>query len=515
MMPEEFDYIVVGTGAAGSVVARRLAEGGDARVLVLEAGDAWIPEAVDIAPLWFTLLGSEIDWGYRSVPQSGLGGRVTAEPRGKVVGGTSNLYIMMHVRGHPADFDAWAYQGAAGWTYQDCLPYFQRLEDQEDKTWEGTGIGGPQTVTNAGRHDPNPHSRTFIDACTQLGYAEIPDFNGPSMFGAGWHHVNVLNGQRRSALRCYLEPALPDLALRPNARVTRLLFDGDRCTGVEYVQGPRAARPAGGGREVSTQLGQPGTYQVRALREVIVCAGAIESPKLLMLSGIGDPDHLRELGIEVRAPLRGVGRDFHNHVLTGVIRQTREPVPEGRNNLSESALFCASAPGLPAPDLQLAFVHVPFDGRQAHAVSILPGVVRPASRGWVRLASADPEAAPLVNPAYLADSADLDRLVQGVELAREIFAAPAFASVLGEELSPGPQDLREFVRNSADSYHHQAGSCRMGIDDGAVVDPLLRVRGIRNLRVADASVMPAVTSGNPHAAIQMIGERCADFVRRV
>ncbi|MGW0445498.1 GMC family oxidoreductase, partial [Streptosporangium sandarakinum] len=269
------------------------------------------------------------------------------------------------------------------------------------------------------------------------------------------------------------------------------------------------------------ESGGTGLRRVRARREVIVCAGAIESPKLLMLSGIGDPGHLREAGVEVRHPLPGVGANFHNHVLTGVIRETREAVPPGANNLSEAALFTFSQSGLPAPDLQIAFVHVPFDiiVGQSHpnAVSILPGVVRPASRGWVRLASADPFAPPLVNPNYLGDRSDVDRLVQGVELAREIFATRAFGEVLGDELLPGPaaagrEALTAFVRERADTYHHQVGSCRMGTDDDAVVDPRLRVRGVEGLRVADASVMPAVTSGNTHAAIQMIAERCADFV---
>ncbi|MEU6737911.1 GMC family oxidoreductase [Streptosporangium sandarakinum] len=526
MTTEEFDYVVVGAGAAGSVLTRRLVESGEGSVLLLEAGGSWIPSGVDAAPLWFTLLGSDIDWDYRSVPQPGLGGRSTHEPRGKVIGGSSNLYIMMHIRGHQSDFDNWAYQGAAGWSYADVLPYFQRLEDQEDKTWEGTGSGGPQTVVNAGLHDPNPYSRTFLDACAELGHPIIPDFNGPAMAGAGWHHINAEAGRRRSAMHCFVEPILNDerLTLRPRARATRLLFEGDRCVGVEYAQEAPAPESGEGRRLAGRALdesGGTGLRRVRARREVIVCAGAIESPKLLMLSGIGDPGHLREAGVEVRHPLPGVGANFHNHVLTGVIRETREAVPPGANNLSEAALFTFSQSGLPTPDLQIAFVHVPFDiivgQNHPNAVSILPGVVRPASRGWVRLASADPFAPPLVNPNYLGDRSDVDRLVQGVELAREIFATRAFGEVLGDELLPGPaaadrEALTAFVRERADTYHHQVGSCRMGTDDDAVVDPRLRVRGVEGLRVADASVMPAVTSGNTHAAIQMIAERCADFV---
>ncbi len=519
-MVDEFDYVVVGAGTAGSVVASRLSARG-AAVLVLEAGGPWIPAAVDQAPLWFTLLGSPVDWAYGSVPQEGLARRVTYEPRGRLPGGTSNLYIMMHVRGHPSDFDNWAYQGAAGWSYQDVRPYFERLESRENAHPAGTG--GPQTVTDASRHEPNPYSRLFLDACRELGYPERADFNRGDMLGAGWHQLNVRDGRRRGALHCYLEPAVgAGLSLRTNALVTRLLVEHGRCVGVEHRQA--VAEAGGPGRTLrgpNVTAAGPGVHQVRARHEVVLCAGAIESPKILMLSGIGEPSQLGKHGIPVRVPLPGVGENFHNHVLTGIITETRDTVPPGRQNLSEVALFLTSQPGLPAPDLQIAFVHVPFDiivGQQhPNAVSILPGVVRPASRGWIRLASPRPADPPLVNPNYLGDRSDLDRLVQGVELARELFATAAFSAVLKDELLPGPatsgtEALRRFVRERADSYHHQAGSCRMGSDEGAVVDPQLRVHGCEGLRVADASVMPAVPSGNPHAAILMIGERCADFL---
>jgi choline dehydrogenase len=519
---DEFDYVIVGAGTAGSVLANRLTEDPDIEVLVLEAGAPWIPATVDTAALWFTLWGTAVDWAYRSVPQPGLGGRVTQEPRGKMPGGTSNLYIMMHVRGHPADFDNWAYQGAAGWSYADLLPYFAKLESQEDPT--GTsGTRGPQPVTNAGRHDPNPLSRTFIDACAELGYPQTSDFNGDQMLGAGWHHLDIVDGKRQGTLRSYLEPALgrPNLTVATNARATRLLVEGGRCTGVVYQQEP-GERPDGDGRALDrVQPTRPGTWTARAAAEVIVAAGAIESPKLLLLSGLGHPAQLREHGIPVLADLPGVGENFHNHVLTGLVAETIEPVAPGRQNLSESALFTTSQPGLPAPDLQLAFVHVPFDlivGQQhPNAVSILPGVVRPQSRGWVRLASADPLAPPLVNPNYLGDGADTERLVHGVRLAREIFAAAPFADVLKGELLPGPAvrtdaELTDFVRTRADSYHHQVGSCRMGIDDRSVVDPRLRVHGVPGLRVVDASVMPAVPSGNCHTAVVAIAERAADLL---
>jgi choline dehydrogenase len=367
-------------------------------------------------------------------------------------------------------------------------------------------------------------SRVFIDACRELGHKEIPDFNGPEMIGTGWHHIDVKDSVRQGALKSYLEPALPrpNLVLRTNARATSLVFEGTRCVGVNYRQ-ETPDQPQGDGRVLSNvSLAEPGDQTVRAGTEVIVCLGAIDSPKLLLLSGVGRAEQLRPLGIPVVADLPGVGENFHNHVLTGLIAETAEPVPQGKQNLSEAALFAVSQAGMLAPDLQLAFVHVSFDiiVGQAHpnAVSILPGVVRPQSRGTIALASADPFAAPLIDPNYLGDRSDLTRLADAFEMSRDIFATSSFRSHLKGELMPGPDvktraDVEEFVRQRADCYHHQAGSCRMGIDDLAVVDPQLRVRGLQGVRVVDASVMPAVPSGNCHTAIVAIAERAADLMK--
>ncbi|WBP85146.1 GMC family oxidoreductase [Kitasatospora cathayae] len=511
-MREEFDYVVVGAGTAGSVLAHRLTEDRDVRVLVLEAGAGRIPTEVDDPTAWMRLLGSRIDWGYRSTPQPGLDGRVTREPRGRAPGGSSNLNLMMHVRGHPADFDHWAYRGAAGWSYRDVRPYFDRME-------------ADRPLTHAGLGTANPASRAFVDACAELGHPQLADFADGPRHGVAWHRLDIAAGRRRGALAGYLEPALgrPNLTLRSDAQALRLVLAGGRCVGVEYLQRPESAGLDGRAvRDVHGEVLRVGIHQAFATAEVILAAGAIESPKLLLLSGVGNPDHLRQLGITVNAALPGVGENFHNHVLTAVMSESRTPVPAARQNLSEAALFLASEPGLIAPDLQLAFVHVPFDsalGREhPDTVSVLPGVVRPASRGWVRLGRADALARPLVNPNYLGDRSDLERLVQGVKQAREVIGTSAFSPWHKQELWPGPdvrdaEQLRAFVRRTADSYHHHAGSCRMGTDDLSVVDPRLRVHGVSGLRVADAGVMPALPSANPHAAVVMIAERAADLIR--
>jgi choline dehydrogenase len=420
-------------------------------------------------------------------------------------GGSSNLYMLMHIRGHRGDYDNWAYNGCPGWSFDDVLRYFQKLEDQEDDTSPLAGKAGPLRVASVSRHDPNPVSQAFIDACAELGFATTNDFNGPQMEGAGWHHVNIKDGKRHSMEDAYLYPALQRqqaLELIDGAHATQLLFNGRRCTGVEYVRNGR-------------------TQTATVTREVIVCGGAIDSPKLLLLSGIGAASRLESAGIPVLVDLPGVGENFHNHVLIPVICVAKQPIPRPHNNMSEAALFYRSVPGWPGPDMQMAFVHgSPLQVRDdppPNIMVMLPGVVRPLSRGWVRLASADPLAKPLINPNYLAVEADHRRLTEGVRLARRIYATRAFADWVQTEVLPGPNvsdaQLSDDVRARAESYHHQAGSCRMGLDSLAVVDPELRVHGVEGLRVADASVMPAVPSGNCHAGIVMIGEKCADLIK--
>ncbi|TQN42014.1 choline dehydrogenase-like flavoprotein [Blastococcus colisei] len=521
--PEEFDVVVVGAGSAGCAVAGRLSEDPTLRVLLLEAGGSDDVLEVQIPAGLYKTWRTRLDWNYTTEPQPGLDGRRLFWPRGKLLGGSSSINAMIYMRGAAADYDEWAeLTGDPSWSYDHVLPLFRRMEDNARGADRFHGVGGPLRVEDL--RSPHPWTRAVVRSAVAAGHPRNDDFNGATLEGVGQYQVTQKRGRRWSSAAAYLHPAenRPNLTVRTGALTTRVLVSDGRATGVEYRAGGRV-------------------HTVRGTREVVLSGGAINSPQLLMLSGIGPADHLREVGVDVVHDLPGVGGGLQDHPLVPVVSTVRSgtslrlaetPVNLARwkamgrgpltSNLAEAGLFTRSTPELTEPDLQFHFLPVKF-WKQAEidpdveAFSTLVVLVRVHSRGTVRLRSADPSWSPAIDAGYLTDERDLDALVSGVEKAREIASVGPLTSVLAEEWSPGRavqgrEALRVSVKNTLESLYHPVSSCRMGTDEQAVVDSQLRVRGIEGLRVVDASVMPTLVRGNTNAPTIMIAERAADLI---
>jgi choline dehydrogenase len=496
-----YDYIVVGAGSAGCTVAARLSENPACRVLLIEAGGADISRpALQNPVLWPSTLGTDVDWAYRTIPQARATRRIIDWPRGRVLGGSSSINAMIWVWGHAADFDQWAYAGNHGWDYARLKPVFQRVETcGRTMANANRGLKGPMHVEPLA--EPSPLTAGFFKACEQTGHLVFEDVGAPIRDGAGYVDFNTKDGQRFSVVHGYLLPALQrqNLTVLTGARVDALSFKGSRCTGVRLRIGGEH-------------------HDILADQETVLCAGVVESPRLLMLSGVGDAEELRRHGIPVVTDLPGVGENLQDHpFIVGFVAETKAPLAPGSR--AGSHLFFRSTPDAYSPDTHALLATAAIgtvEIKPNEGFSIRIGLVRPQSRGRIRITSADPNAPLLIDPKYLSAPADLTTLCAAVEHSRAIGSAPGLSDWRRREiprLPRGKRELSDFVAQNIGSYWHPVGTCAMGLHPEAVVDPSLRVYGTTHLRVADASVMPTITSGNTNAPTIVIAERAVDMLR--
>jgi choline dehydrogenase len=533
---QHFDFIIVGAGTAGCVLAARLSEDRRTSVLLLEAGGSdrspWIQVPIGYGRTFFD---RKINWMYETGAVPGLNGRSSYWPRGRVIGGSGSINAMVYVRGQPEDFDGWRDSGNPGWGFADVLPYFRKSEDHDCGETSHHGAGGPMHVTDISAR-VHPLCAQFQQAAANLGFPATPDFNGPEGEGVGIYQINTDRGIRASTANAFLRPALlrKNLRLETNALATRILFDGNRATGVAYMRD---------GQEATS----------RARREIILCGGAINSPQLLQLSGIGDPGDLAAAGVAVRHALPGVGRNLQDHLAVSYFYRSSRPTLNNElrplagkilaglrylidrggplsMSVNQAGGFVRSRADLTRPDLQLYFSPVsytqtPLSDRRLLNPDPFPAFLlsfnacRPTSRGSLRIVSPDPQRHPAITPNYLSTDQDLADALAGCLLLRRLAATRPLADIITAEISPGAHvqtedDLIKDFRNRADTVYHPAGTCAMGPDPRtAVVDAQLRVHGIAGLRVIDASIFPTLTSGNTNAPTVMVAEKGADLVK--
>lgn len=525
-----FDYIVVGAGSAGCVVANRLSANGANSVLLLEAGGPDKAKEIHIPAAFAALFKSENDWAYETEPQEHMNNLKLFWPRGKMLGGSSSINAMIYQRGAPADYDGWAKMGNEEWGWEDVVPFFKKAQNQERGGNNMHGVGGPLNVADL--REANPMSHAFVRAATEAGYRGNSDFNDGEQEGFGMYQVTQKRGSRNSAAVAYLNPALKrsNLTAETHAQVTRLTIENGKCTGVDFTQNGQAK-------------------SATANIEVVLCGGAINSPQVLLLSGIGPGDHLQEMGIETKIDLPGVGQNLQDHLASMVTYHTKQKnslagaetlgnlakyilFKKGMltSNVGESGGFVRLNPDSPAPELQFHFAPAFFvrhgfenpteNDKPMHGLTIGPTLVKVKSRGHIQLKSNDPLAYPEIQPNYLSHEDDLNILVEGIKIARALAEQPALSPYLGDPYLPSAavqtdDEIIDHIRANTQSLYHPTGTCKMGVDPMAVVSPELKVHGIQGLRVADASIMPEIVNANTNAPSIMIGEKCADMMLAV